>query len=75
MEFHIKVKAARALLEWTQEDLARHSGEDLTAIKDFEARPDRYKRSKQRAPAQIKKTLERHGIEFLEDGVLLRKIN
>jgi transcriptional regulator with XRE-family HTH domain len=68
-------RAARALLKWTQEDLANKSGASPVTIRNFE---------NERSSAQkgtlllIRKTLEDAGVEFISEngggaGVRLRK--
>jgi transcriptional regulator with XRE-family HTH domain len=62
-------RAARALLNWTQDKLAVKTGVALKTIRGFE--------SGRRKPlgvtrAAIKQALEQAGIEFL-DGVRMRK--
>ena len=64
-------RAARALLNWTQETLATKVGVALKTIRDFE--------TGRRKPlaivrAAIKQALEQAGIEFFDDdGLRLRK--
>lgn len=58
-------RAARALLEWTQTDLAAASGVATKTIADFE-RGDRT--PYERTLADIKAALELARIEFLNDG-------
>lgn len=67
---HRQVKAARALLEWKQSNLAESAGVSLTAVNNLErqigsARTD--------TVLAIQVALEKAGVEFLEgDGVKLR---
>jgi len=64
-------RAARALLNWTQDKLAVKTGVALKTIRGFE--------NERRKPlgvtrAAIKQALEQAGIEFLDgDGVRMRK--
>jgi len=61
------IKAARALLEWQQADLAKAAGLSLTAVNNFERKIGVTRESTRRA---IKAALEYHGIEFMPDGGL-----
>jgi transcriptional regulator with XRE-family HTH domain len=59
------VRTARALLDWTQPDLAKAAGIALTTLKRFE--------KGHRTPipvvlAAILATLEKAGVEFQDDG-------
>ncbi|MGO8777398.1 MAG: helix-turn-helix domain-containing protein [Rhodomicrobium sp.] len=64
-------RAARALLNWTQETLAGKVGVALKTVRDFETgrrKPLTIVRS------SIKQALEQAGIEFLDsDGLRLKK--
>ena len=63
-------RAARALLNWTQETLARKVGVALKTVRDFETgrrKPLTIVRS------SIKQALEQAGIEFLDDDGLRLK--
>ena len=58
-------RAARALLDWTQEALAERADVGLSVVRDFE--------TGRRAPrassmAAMRGTLEAAGVEFLADG-------
>ena len=58
-------RAARALLDWSQEELAKSSRVSLSTVRDFE--------KKRREPiknnfAAIKQALENFGITFVFDG-------
>jgi transcriptional regulator with XRE-family HTH domain len=69
----VQLKAARRLLGWSQDDVAGASGLDTSTIVNFE----RGKSSPDRAAlADIQKTLEPAGVEFVEmagaAGVKLR---
>jgi transcriptional regulator with XRE-family HTH domain len=61
------VKAARALLEWHQRDLARAAGLSMTAINNFERGIGKTRIG---TSAAIKDALEVGGIEFLSSGGL-----
>lgn len=64
-------RAARALLNWTQEELAKKVGVALRTIRDFE--------NERRQPlkvvrSSIQQAFEQAGIEFLEsEGLRLKK--
>jgi DNA-binding XRE family transcriptional regulator len=64
-------RAARALLNWTQEELAKKVGVALRTIRDFE--------NERRQPlkvvrSSIQQAFEQAGIEFLESEGLRLKI-
>ena len=60
-------RAARALLDWKQVELAEHSDVGITAIRTFE----RNKTSPHRITLKaLKETFEKAGIEFIDDGGL-----
>ncbi len=63
------VKAARALLEWQQRDLARAAGLSLTAIHNYERNIGE---TRERTLIAIQNALECQGIEFLPGGGLRR---
>ena len=72
-----QVKAARALLRWSQQDLAAASGISLPTIKRLEAESGPLGGRNTTADA-IRKTLEAAGVLFIEEngggaGVRLRK--
>ncbi len=63
------VKAARALLDWTQESLAEKSGVSLPSIRRIEALDATLADvSQPETVAAIRKALERAGIEFENGG-------
>jgi len=59
-----QVRAARALLDWNQADLATAAGVSLATVKRFEADASQIAAIK----ATIIRTLEDSGIEFQNDG-------
>jgi len=64
-------RAARALLNWTQETLANKVGVALKTIRDFE---NERRRPLKIVRASIKQAFEQAGIEFFEDdGLRLKK--
>ena len=58
-------RAARGLLDWSQEQLATKAGVGLSTAKDFEAGRTTPRRSNM---AAMRLTLERGGVEFLDAG-------
>ena len=65
-------RAARALLDWTQEQLATKAGVALRTVQDFEG--ERRKPIKV-VRASIQQALENSGVEFFADnGLRLRKL-
>ena len=58
-------RAARALLEWTEAQLAAAAGVDLEVIKHLEAR---FRRPTQSAQRQIRKALEEGGVVFIAEN-------
>jgi transcriptional regulator with XRE-family HTH domain len=72
-----QVKAARALIGWSQEELASAAQVSLPTIKRLEAREGELA-GRQTTGQKIQKALERAGIEFIDEnggglGVRLRK--
>jgi DNA-binding XRE family transcriptional regulator len=72
-----QIKAARALLGWSQSDLARHSGISVPAIARLEAANGELG-GRGKAARKIRTALEASGIEFIEEngtgeGVRFRK--
>jgi transcriptional regulator with XRE-family HTH domain len=61
-----QIKAARALLGWSQEDLAEHSGISLPTVRRFEARSKL--RVSEDARLKLEAALEAVGIEFTNGG-------
>ena len=60
-------RAARALLNWTQEDLANKVGVALKTVRDFE---NERRQSLNIVRASIKQAFEQAGIEFFDDDGL-----
>lgn len=65
-----QIRAARSLLDWTQDDLAARTGLSKFSIANLEGA----KTSPQKGTIdKIIKSLELAGIEFIDDGVRLKK--
>lgn len=62
-------KAARVLLDWSQQDLADRSGVSVSTIKNFEGGK---RRTYQPNHAALQHALEAGGIEFLPGGCRVR---
>ena len=72
-----QVKAARSLLDWSQEKLANQSGMSLPTIKRLEAQ-DGQLGGRDETGSKIRQALEVAGVEFIDEngggpGVRLRK--
>ena len=72
-----QIKAARALLDWSQARLSEEAGVSIPTIKRLEAQ-DGPIRGREETGSKLCQALERAGIEFLEEngsgpGVRLRK--
>jgi transcriptional regulator with XRE-family HTH domain len=70
----VQIRAARASLRWTIDELAEKSGLGVRTIKRFEAF-DGIPPSRTSTLAELKKTFETAGIEFIgtpEDGPGIR---
>ncbi len=70
-------RAARALLNWTQEQLANLAGVSRSTVRDFECNRHELQRGSE---ALVVATLERAGIRFLHGsrdgpGVRLRRVH
>ena len=66
-----QIKAARALLEWTQKDLARYSGISIAAIGKIESGAGNPRAETMQI---IQQTFEKYDIEFSDDpGVRIKK--
>ena len=59
------VRTARALLDWTQPDLAKAAGIALATLKRFEKG---YRVPTDRTLAKVFRVLKRAGVEFHDDG-------
>lgn len=64
-----QIKAARALLKWTQKELAEHAGLHDDQVHSFEAGRTR----SLDVLEAIHKTFLKHGLAFIDDGVVRRK--
>lgn len=72
-----QVKAARALLDWSQEDLASAAGVSVPTVKRLEAAEGPLG-GRQETTQKLQTALERGGVEFIDEngsgpGVRLRK--
>ena len=68
-------RAARALLEWSQQDLAKAAGVGVVTVHQFEAKLSEPRRA---TLDVIRRTFEAAGVEFIDEngggpGVRLRK--
>src|SRR5580692_10795191 len=71
-----QIRAARALIRWSAEDLARQSSVSTTSIRRAELKPSETKLTRVNDQA-IRRTLEAAGVEFIDEngggpGVRLR---
>ncbi|PJF20418.1 MAG: XRE family transcriptional regulator, partial [Phototrophicales bacterium] len=64
-----QIKAARALIGWSQKELGDHAGLSQTAITNIEV--GKFRPTTQTIDA-IRKAFELHGLEFIQGGVRLR---
>lgn len=70
--FPEQCRAARGLLDWTQEQLAALAGVSRSTVKDFECHRHALQRSSERL---VVAAFESHGVEFLfneNDGLGVR---
>jgi transcriptional regulator with XRE-family HTH domain len=67
-----QIKAARALLRWSQEDLAAASGLSVSTVRNLESR-DMSPRSA--TTTEIRRAIENAGLEFLEPEGVRRRID
>lgn len=72
-----QIRAARALLRWSAEDLARHSNLGVTTIRRAEL-ADEATSMTVANDAAVRRTLEAAGVEFIDEngggpGVRMRK--
>jgi len=66
-----QIRAARSLLEWSADDLARKTGLTRTTISNIEAGTVQ---PQEKSLANILSAFDKHGVEFLEDeGVKISK--
>ena len=69
-----EIRAGRSLLGWNTRELAKRAGVDLSTIYRVEASGNKSARGQGRTLENLITTLEKHGVEFIEDGVrLVRK--
>lgn len=66
-----QIKAARALLKWTQKDLARHAGLNEDQVHNFEAGRSR----SLDVLESMHRTFALHGIDFVDGGVVPRMVS
>ena len=62
-----QIKAARALLAWSQADLARHSGVSEPTVARLES-TDGELGGRERTAEKMQKTLEAAGVEFISEN-------
>ena len=62
-----QIKAARALLAWSQEELAAASGVSIPTIKRLEA-GDGPIGGRSETASKIRAALQRAGVDFIDDG-------
>ncbi len=67
-----QIKAARALLRMEQNELARRAGVSVTTIRRLEAASGEYAVAEPTA-GEVHMALEEAGVQFIHDGVCLRK--
>jgi transcriptional regulator with XRE-family HTH domain len=60
-----QIRAARALIRWSAEDLARHSTVSVTTIRRAELKPDATVLTRANDQA-IRRALEQAGVEFID---------
>ncbi len=74
-----QIRAARALIRWSAEELARQSSVSTTSIRRAELKPSETKLTRVNDQA-IRRTLEEAGVEFIDaddaegPGVRLRQV-
>ena len=66
MEFYQQVRAARAILGWTQEDLANHTNLSLPGIKNLETGSVN---PMKRTQSRIIRAFEEEGVIFTTHGI------
>jgi transcriptional regulator with XRE-family HTH domain len=67
-----QIKAARALLRLEQEELARRSGVSVSTIRRLEAAWGESLVAQETA-GEVQRALEEAGVEFIYDGVFLKR--
>jgi ribosome-binding protein aMBF1 (putative translation factor) len=60
-----QLRAARALLDWSQDTLAEKSGTSIEDVRDFESVGSKPKRGMRR---RWERALSQGGVEFIDDG-------
>jgi|ERR1700761_2273193 transcriptional regulator with XRE-family HTH domain len=66
-----QIRAGRALLEWSREDLAEKAGLTVTTVSNIESDA---RQPQEKTLASIARVFDQHGVEFLDDeGVRIRK--
>jgi transcriptional regulator with XRE-family HTH domain len=69
-----EIRAGRSLLGWDTRELAKRAGVDLSTVYRVEASGSQSVRGQWRTLEKLINTLEKQGVEFIEDGVrLIRK--
>lgn len=63
-----QIRAARALLEWSQDDLVKRTGLSLTTIRRMEATDIGPSRSSMANVAAVQSTLEGAGVQFIPEN-------
>ena len=70
------LKSARILLDWSQKDLAKHSGVSVPTIQRMESTSEGRVRGNYESVSKVQKALENAGIDFVDEprghGVLLK---
>ena len=66
MRYSAQIRAARALLDWSQTQLARRAGVGLATLQRIE-RNEGIEKGKFSTVIKIQKALEQAGIHFIED--------
>ncbi len=67
-----QIKAARALLRMEQDELARRAGVSVTTIRRLESAGGENLVASETA-AEVQRILQEAGVEFIYDGVFLRR--
>ena len=61
----MQMRAARGLLQWTQEDLARESGVSSVTVRNIESGKTKPNPA---TMTVLRQAFERHGVELTNDG-------